>query len=76
MPEANEGGMLTLREYLDASDLTDGELAELVPCTRSYITNLANGKQTPSYRMAMRLEVVTHGMVSHKNWFPDREEIG
>lgn len=65
----------TLKEFLDSSDITDQELAELIPCSRSYITRIANGSASPGYKMAARIQEVTHGMVSKAIWFPEKEEI-
>ncbi len=65
----------TLRDYLETSDMTAGALAELIPCSRSYISRIASGGASPGYKMACRIEAVTYGVVKKQLWFPDREEV-
>jgi transcriptional regulator with XRE-family HTH domain len=65
---------MTLREYLQSHGLTSEAFAKLVPCSDSYPWMLANGKATPGWRMAKRIERITGGAVPASNWF--KEESG
>lgn len=72
MPHSNEFGNKLRLYLLDMGDMTHEEFATLVPCARSYISNIINGSQKCGFRMARRIEDVTNGQVSHKLAFPDK----
>lgn len=63
---------MTLEEWRLISGLTYADIAELIPCSKTYPGMIARGKVTPGFKMACRIEEVTQGLVPRTNWFPDR----
>jgi hypothetical protein len=61
---------MTLKEYIDASDMSLTDFADLVPCSYSYPGMIIKSKARPSYEMAVRIESVTGGLVPRTNWYP------
>ena len=55
---------MKLSEYLKETGLTQENFADLVGVTRPFITNILNGKKSPSIQLAGRIEEVTKGKVS------------
>lgn len=64
---------MTLEEWRRASNLTYQAIADLIPCSGSYPHMIATGKAQPGYRMAVRIEQVSNGMVPRTNWYPSEE---
>lgn len=67
---------MTINEYIDRKRnrgeyVNYSTLAALIPCAPQYISMIANGKRQPGYAMARRIEQVTNGEVSRRNWYPD-----
>ena len=61
---------VSLKEYIKLyphDNLT--QIASRIPCTREHISMIASGRRTPSYKMALRIEQVTKGMVKKSNWY-------
>jgi len=61
---------MTLKEYIEASNLTYEAFAQLIPCSSTYPWMIAHGRANPGFRMACRIEAVTGGIVSRTNWYP------
>lgn len=55
---------MKLSEYLKTTNLTQEKFAHLVGVTRPFITNILNGKKSPSVQLAGRIEKVTKGKVT------------
>ena len=62
---------MTLKEYIEKNNTNQSQIAKLVPCTSQWINQIVTGDMVPSYKMARRIEQVTDGKVSRKNWYPD-----
>ena len=67
---------MTIKEYIDHQKeqgilVNFSTIAKEIPCAPAYISMIANGKANPSYRMAARIEIITNGMVSRKNWYDE-----
>jgi transcriptional regulator with XRE-family HTH domain len=45
----------TLREYLDATNTRQADFARRLGLTQAAISRIANGKTTPSLRLALRI---------------------
>lgn len=65
---------MTLSEYVkkkqnEGKAITLTSIANDVPCTRSYIAQIARGEKIPSYPMAKRIEHVTNGEVNSSQWY-------
>ena len=58
---------MRLSEYLKNTSLTQEKFANLVGVTRTFITNILNGKRNPSIQLARRIEEVTDGQVPLKD---------
>ena len=65
---------VTLKEYIDASNLSYEGFAQLVPCSPTYPWMIANGKANPGFKMACRIEALTGGVVPRTNWYPDAQD--
>lgn len=61
---------MSLKEWLDASELTYSAFARMLPCAVAYPRKLALGLARPSYELACRIEQVTDGAVPRTRWFP------
>lgn len=69
---------MTLSEYVsqkqsEGLEISYSSIAKEIPCSRMYISMVANGQRRPTYDMARRIEQVTNGEVSRFNWYPDDE---
>lgn len=60
-----------LKEYREAKDLKQADLAELVGVRRETIVNLEKGKYNPSLRLAMDIAKVFHTTVEELFFFDD-----
>lgn len=61
---------MTLKEYVKSyPDDNLSQIARRIPCTQEYMSMVAAGKRTPSYKMACRIEQVTQGKVEKSNWY-------
>ena len=63
---------MTLKEYKQHYGITYRHLAALCDCTENMITQVANGKYKPSFRLAVRIEHSTDGKVLRDNWYPPK----
>lgn len=54
---------MDLREYLYRHRMTVKTLSELLECSRTYLSEIINGKSFPSKRFAKDVERVTNGEV-------------
>lgn len=61
---------MTLKDYIEQSNLSYEGFAQLVPCSPTYPWMIANGKANPGFRMACRIEALTGGQVPATNWYP------
>lgn len=66
---------MSLEEYISAHGMTNTEFAKLIPCSYSYPSMIIKGKARPGYKMAIRIESVTGGLVPRTNWYPPGESI-
>ncbi len=60
-----------LKEYREAKDLKQADLAELVGVRRETIVNLEKGKYNPSLKLAMDIAKVFHTTVEELFFFDD-----
>lgn len=60
-----------LKEYREAKDLKQADLAELVGVRRETIVNLEKGKYNPSLKLAMDIANVFHTTVEELFFFDD-----
>ncbi len=65
---------MTLKEWIEASNLSYEEVSRLIPCSATYPWMLAHGKARPGWKMAKRIEAVTFGAVPTTNWFNSDSE--
>lgn len=66
--------LMSLADWCKLTDYPYSALAKEVPCSQPYIGMIAKGKAHPSFKMALRLEKLTNGMVSRENWYPNNED--
>ena len=60
-----------LKEYREAKDLKQADLAELVGVRRETIVNLEKGKYNPSLKLAIDIAKVFHTTVEELFFFDD-----
>lgn len=63
-------GNVTLTEYSKAYGVTYAHIARQAGVTPQAISAIARGDRAPSWEVAGRIEVATHGHVPRSNWFP------
>ena len=59
---------MTFEAFMAAQNLTDGQMAEIIGCDRSYVLKLRNGK-VPSPSMIRKIAEKTGGEVQFDDWF-------
>lgn len=57
-------------EFIKASGKTRASWATRIGVTASYLSDLLNGKKTPSLEVAVRIERETDGAVPAASWIP------
>lgn len=55
---------MQLRDYLHIKRIKIAQFAREVGASRSYITNICNGKIKPGWRLARDIEALTNGSVT------------
>jgi transcriptional regulator with XRE-family HTH domain len=65
--------MMTLKEYLDKSTMTDAEFGALIGVSQSQVSRIKNEASLPSLQVAVAIENITGGEVLAKS-FVQRSE--
>lgn len=60
--------MMTLKEYLANSTMTDAEFGALVGVSQSQVSRIKNDASKPSLEVAVAIEKVTNGEVPAKSF--------
>ena len=60
--------MTLLSDYLQSAGLTASELARQLNTSRGYVHDLANGRRSPSMRMAGKIARVTENAIPVSAW--------
>lgn len=60
---SDEKKTMTLKEYVEFSDLSIIDLSKFVGCTQSYISSILHGHRRSSQRLANVIEKLTNGVV-------------
>lgn len=66
--------MTPLAAYMEANNMTDVALAELVKRERSTITKLRLGTASPSLGLAIQIEAITEGNVPVSAWQKQKDD--
>jgi transcriptional regulator with XRE-family HTH domain len=59
--------------YVTSSGLTQTAWADRIGVSRSYMSNLLNGKKRPSLEVAVRIERETGGLIPASSWVPETD---
>lgn len=65
---------MTLRDYLREKRMTYGQFAERLHMSTSYVHFLATNQRTPTLQTALRIEELTGGEVTVRDWLPETSE--
>lgn len=60
--------MKTLAQYLNDTGISRAELARSIGVSRSFLTELAQGKKRPGWGNVARIEAATGGAVTAMSW--------
>lgn len=60
-------------EYITRSGLSRAAWAAKIGISRSYLSDLLNGKKDPSLRVAVDIERLTAGAVPASSWMPEAD---
>lgn len=61
-------------DYISKSGETRSAWADKIGVTRSYLSDILNGKKTPSLKVAVTIERMTGGEVKAVSWHPPDPE--
>jgi len=63
-----------LKKYFIASGIKQSDLADRLGISQAFLSQLLNGRRTPSLELAVRIERLTGGAVPAASWVaPDGE---
>lgn len=60
---------MTLKEYIKEFNTSIRALAKEIPCSQPHLCNISNGLDQPSYKLAVRIEMITKKLVPRTNWY-------
>lgn len=60
--------MTHLKSYLKDNGIRQRTLAETIGVSRAYMSDLCNGKRTPSFAVARKISDATGGEVGFESW--------
>lgn len=61
-------------EHIKASGMSRSEWAARLGVSKSYLSELENGKKRPSLEVAVEIERLTDGAVPAASWVPETKE--
>ena len=62
---------MSLRDYLLKQKMSGKKFARLLCKSQSHMCDIINGKKNPSFKLAIKIETATGGVVHRTNWFPN-----
>lgn len=63
---------MKLEEYRIKYGVSYAHIAHQCNYSAAMISQIATGRHSPSFELALLIEKATHGMVPRDNWFPPR----
>jgi len=63
---------MDLFEYRNRFRVTYSAIAEQCGCGVPTISRIASGSLSPSFELALKIELATDGHVGRENWYPSR----
>jgi transcriptional regulator with XRE-family HTH domain len=70
----NKGDKMDLKEWLFFERRTVTEFAEMLDYSRTHLSGIVNGKNTPSRKLIKRIERVTNGQVTRDDYKKYKKE--
>ena len=65
--------MKSLREYLEKTDQSVAAFAGRVGVSRAYMSQIMNGRKTPSLKVAAKISIETGGVIPVTHWLKEDE---
>jgi DNA-binding transcriptional regulator YdaS (Cro superfamily) len=67
---------MKLRDYLSEKNLTYAQFGSLIGAGKSQVCRWAVGSRVPSLQMSIAIESATNGLVTARDFVPDRGNAG
>lgn len=65
---------MKLKAYLEEKKIAPSAFAQKIGTSKAYVSFLSRKERTPSLRLAVRIEDLTDGAVTVRDWLPETRE--